>query len=481
MAAKSIKRNYIYNLAYQVLLLITPFITTPYVSRVLLPYGVGVISFAFAVTQYFGAFAGMGVSTFGRREVSYYQDNRHELTQVFWELKILTLITSLVCFVIYMTLAMIYVRNNHLVYIIFSTNILLGVTLDVAWFFAGMEEFVKLVVRNTIVKICDIAFIFLFIKKPTDVPLYVFGSVFFNLMSLLSLWPELPKYIDWPDWKTLEPFRNIRVIWSLFVPTIAVQVYTVLDKLMLGVIASGPAENGYYELALRIARMAMMVVTSLGSVMIPRIGYLYKKNDHAKIMEYMYRSFRFTWFISVPMCLGLIAVSDNFVLWFFGANYARVAGLLKISSFLLVFVGLSYVTGGQYLIPTGRQNLYTITVTIGAAVNFLFNTIFIRHYQADGALIASVIAEAVVALSQIYFLSDELSLMKILWCGKNYIFAGLVMFGVLMSFNKGLPSSPRNTFMLIFVGAAVYFAVLFVLRDEAFTMLSNKLRRKNKI
>ena len=481
MSGKSIKKNYIYNLAYQILLLLTPFITTPYVSRVLLPDGVGVISFAFAVTQYFTLFAGMGIATFGRREVSYHQDNRRELTQVFWELKILALMTSLIWFLIFITLAMIYVRNHHLVYIIFSANILIGVAFDASWFFAGMEEFGKLVFRNTIVKICDVVFIFLFVKSPADVPVYVFGAVFFNLMSLLSLWPELPKYIDWPDWKALDPFRNIKIIWSLFIPSVAVQVYTVLDKLMLGVIVGSPAENGYYELALRIARMALLVVTSLGSVMTPRIGYLFKKNEHEKILEYIYKCFKFSWFISVPMCLGLIAVSDNFVIWFFGANYVRVASLLKISSFLLIFIGLSYITG-QYLVTTGQQNLYTITVTIGAAVNFVFNIIFIRHYHADGALIASVVAEAAVAFSQIYFLSDELSFVKILSCGKNYLAAGLVMFAALRYYGSDLISTPLNTFTLIFAGAGIYFAVLLIFRDEFFIMnlsaITNRLRRK---
>ena len=452
---------------YQVLTLLTPFITMPYISRVLLPEAIGVQSFAFAVSLYFAIFASMGINIYGQREISYYQDNRKELTRIFWELKVLSLITTAIWLVIYLTLVKIYVRNNHILYYILTIN-LFGVVIDVVWFFQGLEEFGKVVARNVVVKIIDVAFIFLFIKKPSDLALHVFGSVFFSVFGNLTLWIELPKYIDWPDWKNLNPFRDIQVIISLFIPTIAIQVYTILDKLMLGFFTEGSFENGYYELAMRISRMALMVVSSLGTVVVPRIAYLFKKNEREIINEYIYRSFKFIWFISVPMCLGLIAISDNFVAWFFGDFFTKVAGLLKISSVMFIAMGLNGVTGGQYLIPTGRQNLFTFTILIGASVNFIMNIFFIRLFQSYGALFASVTAEFLIAFMQIYILRKEISLKKIILCGKNYIIAGLVMFFILMSINKYFAPSMLNTLILIFAGAVIYFTVLFIFRDEFF-------------
>lgn len=465
MSAKSIRKNYIYNLTYQILTLITPFITTPYVSRVLGPAQIGVQSFAWTVSIYFGMFASMGIDTFGYREISYMQDDREGRTRVFWELKLLSLITSLAWLSVYITLVNIYVRNYHLLYYVLSFNIV-GGFFSPGFLFTGMEEFGTMVARNVIIKIFDIAFIFLFIKEPSDLTLYVFGMLFFSFLGGVSLYPELKKYIGWPDWKKLNPFRDIKVIWSLFLPSIAIQIYTMLDKLMLGFFTESYAENGYYELALRIARMTLAVVSSLGAVVAPRIGYLFKKDDRELLRKYMFRSFRYIWLISIPMCLGLIAISDNFVSWFFGYDYLKVAGLLKISSFLLIFIGLDGVTGSQYLIMAGQQNIYTKTVTLGAAVNFVLNIFFIKFFQSYGALIASVAAEAVVAFSQMYFLRKEFSFVKIFSCGKNYFIAGLVMFLALISFGKNLMPSPVNTFILIFSGAGIYFIMLIILRDE---------------
>ena len=73
MRKKSIKKNYMYNLIYQILTLITPFITTPYLSRVLGANGVGTYSYIDSVCSYFVLFATLGLTTFGQREVSYVQ------------------------------------------------------------------------------------------------------------------------------------------------------------------------------------------------------------------------------------------------------------------------------------------------------------------------------------------------------------------------------------------------------------------------
>lgn len=148
----------------------------------------------------------------------------------------------------------------------------------------------------------------------------------------------------------------MKIIISLFIPTIAIQIYTVLDKTMIGVITQDSFENGYYELAIKISKMVMAVVTALGTVMIPRIGYHFEQGETQRIRSLMYRGYRFVWFLGVPLCLGMIMVCGNFVPWFFGEGYEQVVPLLQILSFLILAIGINNVTGMQYMIPTKRQN-----------------------------------------------------------------------------------------------------------------------------
>lgn len=464
---KSIRKNYIYNLTYQILQLITPLITTPYLARVLEADGVGIYSFADSIIQYFTLFTGMGISIYGQREVSYFQDNRKERSRVFWELKLLAAINASISVSIYLVMAFMNAQTHRTLYFLMSARII-NVGLDATWFFAGMEEFGKIVVRNIIIKVLDIAFIFIFIKHKTDLTLHVAGALFFMIAGNLSLWGYLPEYVDKPDVKALRPYRDIKIIWSLFIPTIAVQIYTILDRTMLGMLTQGSAENGYYEQALRVTRLTLMLVTSLGSVIVPRIGYLFSKNEHDKINLYMYRSFRFVLFLSIPTCLGLAAISENFVPWFFGAGYEKVTGLLKVSSILFIAIGMNNITGVQYLIPTKRQNIYTFTVISGAAINFVLNIFLIRAYMSYGAIWASVVAESFIAVSQMYILRQELSIKTVIFSSKNYYISGFIMLSVLLFMNKSLAPSPLNTFIMILTGLCVYSAMVLILRDDFF-------------
>ena len=468
MAKKSIKKNYILNAGYQVLLLITPLITAPYISRVLGADSIGQYSYANSIVSYFTLFATLGITTYGRREISYIQDKRYERSMVFWETKLLQIYTSGVASIIFIIFAL--SQTEKLFYLLFVFNIL-AVAVDVTWFFQGMEEFGKIVLRNSIFKFINIVYIFCMVKEKDDLILYVFGITFFTFLSNCSLWIALAKYVDKPKWSHLRPFRDIRTVLSLFIPTIAIEIYTVLDKTMIGVITQNSSENGYYEMAIGISRMSLSIVTALGTVMTPRIGYHFQKNDTETLQLLMYRGYRFVWFLGTPLCLGLIGISYNFVPWFFGTGYNKVSPLLCILSFLIFSIGINNMTGVQYLIPTKRQNLFTVTVIIGAGVNFIMNMFLINWLQSVGAAVASVAAETVIALVQLYFIKKELSIKKVFLCGTHYWIAGIAMLIVLLMENQYISPSIFHTGIMIGSGSIIYFIALCIMRDEFF--LSN--------
>lgn len=463
MGKKSVKKNYLYNVSYQILLLITPLITTPYISRVLGADGIGKFSYAESIVSYFTLFAAMGITTFGQREISYVQDDISKRSHIFWETKILSFMVSFICLLLYVCFAL--KQQSWQIYLVLSFNIL-AVSADITWFFQGLEEFKKIVIRNAIFKIVNILYIFLFVRKKSDVIIYTFGVAFFFFISNVCLWGSLPGFLTKIDWKRIKPFHNIRIIISLFVPTIAIQIYTVLDKTMIGIITDNSYENGYYEQAIKTSRMLLTLVTALGTVMIPRIGYHFERKEHDLVKDWMYRGYRFVWFLGIPLCLGLIGVSSNFVPWFYGVGFGKVSLLLSVLAFLILSIGISNVTGMQYLIPTKRQNVFTITVLIGAATNFFMNLLLIPKLQSVGAAVASVTAETVIAISQLYIVRKELSVNRIFKSGIKYLIAGLVMFILIIEESKHLTASILNTILLIISGMVVYFFLLIILRDD---------------
>ena len=459
----SIKNNYIYNVIYQILLVLTPLITRPYLSKVFGADGIGRISFVESIASYFMLFAALGINTYGQREISYYQDDKIKTSEVFYNTFVLKLITSLVVLITYILLS-IYCFKSY-IYLAFAVSII-SVLVDITWFFSGIEDFFSIVTRNVFFKILSIIYIFVFIKTKDDMVLYCISIGLFTLLSNLSLFPLLNKYLVKIDIKKIQPFKNFNIVLSLFLPTIAIQIYTVLDKTMIGLITKSEFENGYYEQSIKISRFLLLIVTALGTVTVPRVAYYYEKKDDKKLKELIYNSYRFVLMISIPMALGLYAISDNLVHWFLGSDFNKSIILLKIVSFIIIFIGLSNVTGIQYLVPTNKQNKLTFSVVIGAIINFSLNLVLINLYKSIGAAISSVIAECVIALIQFYIVKDEISLIKVLKNAVKYFVSAVCMFCIIMIIAKYLDSSFINTIIITIVGSIIYFAILIILKDD---------------
>ena len=460
MARGSIKKNYILNVCYQLLSVITPLITTPYISRVLEADGIGAYSYADSISSYFVIFAILGTATYAQREVSYVQDDIVKRSRIFWETLILRIVTTLIAIAVYM---LIFKRNT--LFMILSVNII-AVACDVTWFFQGMEEFGKIVGRNTLFKLLNIAFIFLAVKTKGDLLLYVGGIVGLNLIGQVSLWTLIPEYVCVIEKEELRPFRDITTVVSLFIPTVAIQVYTICDKTMIGFFTETDFENGYYEQTMKIVRVLQFIVTSLATVMAPRIGYCFAQGKNREIQEYMLKSYNFAWAVAIPFCLGIMGISDNMVPWFFGEGFGKVSVLLKILPVIVVAIGLSNITGVQYLLPTKQQNKYTRSVIIGAMINFAINLILIPKFFSIGATIASVAAETVIMFVQFYYVRKEINIPDVLKLCKNYIIAGALMLIVLRIENEWLDSCMLNTVIMMVTGMIVYIVATVIMKDR---------------
>lgn len=474
--SKSISKNYIYNVSYQLLTLITPFITTPYLSRVLGPHGIGIYSYTTSIVSYFILLSSLGIANYAQREIAYNQDNPQIQSRTFFEINLLRIILVSISLGVYY-LTIIHFPDDHLVYWIQALNII-AVLFDISWFFQGLEEFGKIVFRNFVIKVLSVVLIFVLIHNPDDLNKYIFLLGFMNILSGISIWFYLPRYLVKVPWKEIKIFRNFSIIIQLFLPQVAIQIYTVLDKTMIGSITGSPLENGYYEQAEKVVKLSLTIVTSLGTVMMPRIAYSYAHGKIDAIKEDMMRSYRFVWFLTIPMFFGFIAVSSNFVPWFFGPGYEKVVPLMQILSGLVIAIGLSNVTGIQYLLPTNQQNKLTLSVVIGAITNFVLNLLLIPHLQSIGAAIASIIAECVVTGVQFYIVRNVFSIVNIIASMKKYFISGCIMFAAIFTLAFILPPSIIHTFIIIAIGLGCYLGLLSLLKDSMLYMAINKIKNK---
>ena len=480
MANKSIKKNYIYNMVYQVLTLVLPLVTTPYLSRVLGAEGIGIYGYTYSIVTYFVLFGSLGVALYGQREIAYAGENKEKRKKIFIEVNIFRFLTIAIATLIYYFLFM--KNNSYQIYYRILLFELLAAAFDISWFFQGMEEFKKTVIRNVLVRICSVALVFLLVKTREDLTKFVLIYSLADFIGNLSLWLYLPKYTKGVKVENIEVWKHVIPILLLFVPQIANQIYKILDTTMIGKLVVDKTETGYYEQSQKVIRLLLTIVTSLGVVMVPRMASTFASGDKEKVNEYMKMSFKFVFFLSFPLMFGIISVTKAFVPIFFGNGYDKVVVLINIMSPILVLMGIANVVGTQYLLPTKRQKEYTISVTIGVIVNFFLNYFLIKKYESIGAAIATVLSQLVVDLIQLQYIKDEIDIKGLLVLARKYLLSGIVMF--LLCFIVGKFAERLNTGYMIqivsqvLVGVVVYFAMLIGLKDDYVYKFINVIKNK---
>ncbi len=477
MGKNSVVKNYIYNLVYQILTLILPLVTTPYVSRVLGADGVGTYSFTISVVTYFILFGSLGMSLYGQRQVAFVQEDIEKRSAVFFETLILRFITLGISIALFV-LAFAVKGEYSLYYRILLLHIIAS-AFDISYFFQGLEEFKKVVIRNIAIKLISIVCIFIFVKGQNDIGVYLFIYSLSNLIGNASLWLYLPRYIKLPNIKKLNIFSHIRPVLAVFIPQIATQIYTVLDKVMLGSLLTDKSAVGYYEQSQKIILVILTIVTSLGTVMMPNMANKFANNNSSQITKALYTSFRFVFFLALPMVFGMLAISADLLPAFLGEGFEGAIYVTYVISPIILLVGLSNVIGIQYLLPTMRQTQYTVSVTVGAIVNLICNFIFIPHLQSVGAALGTLIAETAVTAIQFIFVRKDFSIKKILLMGIKYLIGSALMLVAVMILNSMVLSQTSVIVRIIIdivVGMLVYLLYLAVIKDEFLYNIFKRVR-----
>lgn len=463
---QSVKKNYIYNLVYQMLAVIVPLMIQPYIARVLGAGEVGAFSYTTAITGYFALVGNLGIATYGQLRIAAFRNDRKKVSLIFWELAVLRIILMGAASVLFLLFIRFLARPEFkTLYMVLLVQIMAS-AIDIAWLLQGFEEFKKIVLRNTIIKVVSVILIFTFVKSQSDLYVYALIMNGSTLLGNASIWYFTPSFVERVPFKELNMRRHLRACVIYFIPTIATTIYLSLDKQMIKWFTEGSVENGYYEFAQKIEQMAVTVVTSLSIVTMPRMANLFNQHAIEKLKNRLEQTIRFILLVSVPMCLGLMSVTDYLVPLYLGAGYERSAVLLKIFSLLIVVVGLNNAVGKQVLMPVGRQKDYNMSVILGAIVNFTLNLLLIPRFYSVGAVIASVAAETSILLAFIFYSRDYIRLSWILKASVKYLAGGLSMAAIIRLSYLWLGPSWKSLAIQVVGGGAVYVIVVLLLRDR---------------
>lgn len=475
-------KNYLYNVVYQVLILLVPLITVPYVSRVLGPDLTGINDYTNSWMTFFMLLGQMGIALYGNREIAYHRDHKQDRSKVFWEVEALQVFTITGALLLYLV-AVFAFSSTFKRYFLLQSLWIIAAGVDVSWYFMGVEDFQKTVTRNIIVKVISVCLIFLLVKTHEDLGKYIALLGGSTLVGNLTLWPYLRKAIQWIPLKQWRPFAHFYPALLLFIPTITTQIYQVVNRLMLGRMST-QNQLGQFSQADKIVKIIIAVVTASGQVMLPHIANKFTKGDVKGIRTSLYHSFDFITAIAVPMMFGLMAIAIPFAPWFLGGSFNIAGQLMFIEAPIILFIGWSNVTGTQYLMPVSRTNEYTISVTVGACVNIVANFLLIAVWGARGASLATVISEFAVTAVQLFYVRNTISRRRLMRSNWKYFAAGLIMFIVVYRIANTIRMNIVNLVLEVFLGVVIYLIGIILLKapvvDQAKSLIAGRFSHHEK-
>lgn len=456
----SVKKNYIYNVIYEILIIVIPLITSPYISRVLGAEQVGVYTYCYSIVSYFVLFSRLGIVNHGSRSIAGAK-TEEEKNSVFSNTLAIQFLLAIMMIILYVCYFTFFDLEYHTMSLIMLAY-LVAAAFDVNWFFFGVEKFKITVTRNIVIKIISTVLLFLFVKKADDVWKYGLILGLSQLIGQIAVWPYLRKYVKFVKPKLKEMKLQFISIFILFIPQIAVSLYKMMDKIMIGYYCTKD-QLGFYEYASMIVNLPLGFITSLGTVMLPRISSLMKDGNNSKrTLEYTHYSLVFAIALSVAFAFGISAIAPSFVPFYFGDEFVPTVELLIGLSSTLVFIAWANVVRTQYLIPSKKDKEYIISLFSGAAVNIVINVILIPKYQAWGAVIGTIAAEIVVCLVQTYMSRKYLPICKYLSETGGFLIIGIFMFCVVRVVALIKVSVVISICLQISIGALVYLLLTYI-------------------
>lgn len=483
MKERSVKFNFIMNFIFSVSQFLFPMITFPYVSRVLRPEGNGSIAFATSVISYFTMIAMLGIPTYGIRACAQVRDDKEKLSRTVHELLLINFVMSLVCYIAF-GISMFTVerfQRDKLLLVISSAAILLNV-IGVSWLYAALEQYAYITVVAILFKVIAIGMMFMFVHTKDDYIIYGAITMFASGGSYILNFLRLRKFIYLRPLGNYEFRKHLKPILVFFAMSVATSIYANLDKVMLGFLKTD-ADTGYYDAAVKTKNILVSLVTSLGTVLLPRLSFYIETGKVEEFKKMISKALHFVLLISLPVSIYFIFFAKESILLLSGEAYMGSVMPMCIITPTVILIGITNVLGIQVLVPTGREDKVLKSVAAGAVTDLILNLIYIPRYAASGAAMGTLIAEVVVLIVQVCYLSKLLNeIKKEIHGGKIAGAAVAATFVILILKDKLLFESPfciLASSSLIFFG--VYAGMLMLLREElaveALKIITKKIKQ----
>lgn len=484
MTEVSLKRNFVLNLLNTVTGLLFPLITFPYASRILLPSGIGQVQFFQSIIDYIALCTSLGIPLYAVREISKIRNDKTLTSKISAEILLLHAMLTFGGYLIVLILisSVGKIQVDIPLFMLLSATLIFN-AIGVPWFYQAVEDFKYITIRTVAIRIISLFALFILVKTKEDLLYYGAITVFANVGSNVFNFIRLRKFIDFScfDLKSLNPGRHLKPALQIFVLNLIVSIYINLDSVMLGFLKNEQAV-GYYSASTRLTKTILGIVTSFGTVLLPRFSNMIGNGQINEFNVLANKAVSFVIALSLPLSIGLGFMATPIIHLFCGPNFDPSILTLQLIAPIILFIGLSGIVGMQILYPQGKERMVIIATAAGAIINFTLNYLLIPQYAQYGAAIATTCAEFLVIAIMLIIGKRHLPFRLLTKQNREYVVASLFMtlfLAVILTFDL---TDYQKILLGIPVSCIIYFFYLYW-RKDIFVMqlkeiINNKIQKK---
>lgn len=477
-----LKKNIVYSSILTVSNYLFPFLTYPYISRVLGVTNIGICNFIDSIINYYILFSMMGMGTIAIRAIANNKNDDGKLSKTFSSLFLLNSISTII--VLCVLIASIYIvptlyQYKEMMYI--GAFKLIFNYLLIEWFYKGIENFKYITQRSIIVKCVYVVLVYLLIKERNDyIIYYALSTLIIVINAFLNLFHS--RHFTRFTLKGISVIPYLKSFVILGIYSLLTSMYTSFNVAFLGFVA-GEKEVGYYTTAVKLYTILLSLFTAFTGVMMPRMSALIANGERDEFMRLAKKSIETLLLFVMPVIVFSIAFAPQIIYIIAGPEYGKAVLPMRIVMPLMLIIGYEQIIIIQMLMPLKKDKAILINSMLGAFVGLLMNILLVPGLKSVGSAIVWIMAEITVLCSGQFFVTKytkfEFPYLDILKKMVSALPIGILCY-IISELN--IPILIRLIIGFLLLSSYYFFIDFYILKNEilfsSLSYLKNRITKK---
>lgn len=478
-------RTYLNQVSYELINVIIPLIPLAYLTHVLGAKSYGIVAFTTGIADIFVLIFLGSINLLAQFSLNNEYTIKQRVPRTFWNIifiRLMMLVVGMLMLWLLLNWATgwnpTYFQNQATLRV--SYLLMLGSFLDLSWYYIGTHQTIRPLLQAASMKIIFLMLILITVKTTDDAYRYLLLMGWIRIIGNGIMWFSLPKklfqQIKWGSWQFLK--TSLTAMTTI----LGVELFSLTGQLLVTLLKPQMLDwVGYYEAALHLNQVSIVMVVTIGLSTMPRFYQIYRENNYNKLIEHIDIAVEYVTAFAVPVMFGTAATAVTFTTWFLGGIFKDVGLLMTVLSPLILLLGWNTILGGQFLRLAGQDKVVHTNLFIGLFLNTGLGLLFIPRYGLFGAIYALLITEFLIFAVQLFYAREVIAFGRIVAITAKYLVTGLLMYLVIIVSTYDWPPFPSTTVFQLGLGFVIYLIGIILLRSPLISKAWLIIRAYSKI